>query len=90
MREYDLQRKYGLSLEQYNILLASQEFSCAICKTKIFKGKGKKLHVDHCHNTGKIRALLCNPCNVGLGAFTDSVSTLLSAADYLQKHGATK
>lgn len=90
MADYDLQRKYGLSLGEYEKMLQNQNGHCAICGTTEFSGKGKKPHVDHCHKTGKIRALLCNQCNVGLGAFRDSPELMEAAINYIKKHGDTK
>jgi len=70
-----------LSWEGYLMLLEQQEFSCAICGEK--HTEGKKLQVDHCHSTGKIRGLLCHRCNKGLGFFRDSADSLNRAIDYL-------
>jgi Recombination endonuclease VII len=58
------QRCYGLSTEDRKALLARQGGVCGICKKK-----GRKLHVDHCHETGKVRGLLCGKCNRGLGHY---------------------
>lgn len=85
MRVFDLKRHYGITLDEFNTLLNSQDGACAICKTSNWPGKGKKPHVDHCHNTGKIRGLLCNLCNVGLGAFKDNEGFLANAVNYLKK-----
>ena len=84
-RSYWLKTQYGLSLETYNDMLKEQNHSCAICKTNetdVFK---QVLYVDHCHNTGKIRGLLCMQCNAGLGKFKDSLNMLEAAKDYLKK-----
>lgn len=88
-RHYGLKRYYGMSREEYNAMLAEQDGKCAICKneeTAIFKGRPKELHVDHCHETGKIRGLLCGCCNGGLGLFKDNVDTILAAIRYLKFH----
>lgn len=88
-RHYGLKRYYGMSREEYNVMLAEQDGKCAICKneeTAIFKGRPKELHVDHCHETGKIRGLLCGCCNGGLGLFKDNVDTILAAIRYLKFH----
>lgn len=74
-------RIYGLTEEKYNELLIRQKHACAIC------GKGKKkydLAVDHDHKTGKIRGVLCSPCNRALGILGDSLESLKRAVDYLE------
>lgn len=73
---------YGISPEEYEKLLSKQEGVCAICKVTSEEYK-KNFHVDHCHKTGKIRGLLCQKCNLGLGQFKDSPEFLLSAVEYL-------
>src|SRR5579859_2601716 len=66
----NLRLKYGLSLEQYDAMSVAQLGVCAICGE--IDPHGKRLSVDHNHETGQVRALLCNQCNVGLGIFKDS------------------
>lgn len=75
--------KMGLSLDQYLDMLEGQEFVCAICYRE--NHSGRDLAVDHDHATGKVRGLLCNHCNSGLGFFGDSTELLGRAADYLRK-----
>jgi hypothetical protein len=91
-RRSKLKRKYGISLDDYAALLERQGGKCAICKATEPRGRaghfGPVFHVDHCHQTGRIRGLLCSTCNPGLGAFGDSVERLQAAIDYL-KGGAT-
>lgn len=77
-----LQRKYGITLEQYNILLVKQNSNCAICGINQ-ANLSRALAVDHCHTTGKIRGLLCSNCNTGLGLFDDNVGNLTAAIQYL-------
>ena len=81
--DYNLQKAYGISSEQYQEKLKYQNYGCAICKKK---QTTKALAVDHCHTTGKIRSLLCGPCNTGLGQFQDNPDLLLKAAEYLKEH----
>ena len=79
-----LKSTYGLTIEQYDLILESQNNCCAICKTDTPSGRGR-FHVDHNHKTGEIRGLLCHHCNLALGNFKDDVPTLLNAIDYLNK-----
>lgn len=73
---------YGITLEQYNELLAKQKGICAICKEP--SPNGKRLCVDHCHKTGKVRGLLCDICNKGVGHFRDNSEYLRAAINYLK------
>jgi hypothetical protein len=66
-RASDLKRIYGISVEQYAQMLAVQEGKCAICRRPP-KG-GRPLAVDHCHQSGRVRALLCAACNRFVGGF---------------------
>ena len=70
--------KYGLSLDARDRLIAGQDSNCGICGNKV-----EGLFVDHCHDTGYVRGMLCNTCNLGLGAFKDDLDLLASAASYL-------
>lgn len=85
--DYRLKKDYGLSLEQYKSLLDAQGGVCAMCKkpeTSCFKGKTRRLSVDHCHATGKIRGLLCTVCNVV--ARPDDIDFLRLRIAYLTKN----
>jgi hypothetical protein len=73
-------RKYGLSEERHLELLTKQENKCAICMLQ----PKKNLCVDHCHNTGKVRGLLCNACNRGIGYLGDNPDRIRRAIDYLK------
>lgn len=83
-KHYDLNRRYGLSKEEYNKLLDQFEHRCAICDVEASKLK-KGLCVDHDHTTGKIRGLLCDRCNRGLGMFQDDIKMLQNATLYLSQ-----
>lgn len=79
-RNIEYKHKYDISLEDYNKLLVDQDNVCKICK----KNEGlRRLAVDHCHATGKIRGLLCASCNQGVGNFKDSIDLLEAARKYL-------
>lgn len=88
-RDQDLQRKYGISDEEYQNMLTGQNNLCAICKnpeTHMRNGKVTSLCVDHCHKTDKVRGLLCKRCNVMLGQSQDNIETLKAAIEYLKKN----
>lgn len=85
-RTYQLKKKYQLTDEQYEDMLESQDGKCAICEATD-PGRGNKYFVvDHDHDTGKVRGLLCNNCNRVLGLFGDSAETIESAITYLNLH----
>lgn len=87
---YTLRDKYGLTVEQYEAMVLAQDGLCAICKqpqTAVSKtGVVKAMPVDHNHVTGKVRELLCDGCNQGLGAFGDDINRMSAALDYLIRH----
>lgn len=76
-----ISKSYGLDRDEYDQLLAEQGGVCAICKNDDVKA----LAVDHCHETGRIRGLLCNKCNRGLGLLGDSYDAILRVLDYLRE-----
>lgn len=84
-RKQTLKSKYGLDIKDYEIMYANQNGRCKICNNPY-----KLLHIDHCHNTDKIRGLLCSGCNIGLGHFKDSIELLKSAMEYLKNTGTDK
>ena len=82
-KEYKLRTRFGMSLDDFNNILSRQNYSCAICKSKTPKRKNSGWIVDHCHTTGKVRGILCHPCNVAIGFLEDSVEILDNAKEYL-------
>jgi hypothetical protein len=78
-RQSDLKRLYGITLQEYERLLAKQKGRCAICKRE----SRQTLQVDHCHRRKAVRRLLCGRCNRGLGHFDDDVRLVRRAAAYL-------
>lgn len=81
LRENQLKRKYGITIEEYDGILEAQEHGCAICGgTNV---DGRRLHVDHDHITGRVRGLLCFACNSALGQFKDDPVRLSQAITYL-------
>jgi len=91
MRDRDLRRNYGISADDYEALFEQQGGLCACCgqPERALSNKAKRvkrLAVDHCHVTGKVRALLCSTCNQGLGQFGDNIDRLRLAVAYLERH----
>lgn len=84
-RAKGLRRKFGLTVAAFEAMRAAQDNKCAVCATATPGGRGT-WHVDHDHATGKIRQLLCQNCNIGLGNFQDNPLLLEKAAKYLRKH----
>jgi len=76
-----LRTTYGLSVDEYDAMLLAQSGGCAICRTS--PSPQRRLSVDHCHATGRVRGLLCDRCNPGLGHFLDSPALLRAASTYL-------
>jgi len=85
-RKYCLMQNYNITEEQYDEMLKAQNGCCAICGTDKPTGKWKVFAVDHNHETGEVRELLCNECNRGIGLLKDSPERLTKAAEYLLKH----
>ena len=80
----NLQNRYGITLEEKEHMIASQNDKCAICETEL--DKGKHTCVDHCHATGKVRKILCKSCNIMIGHAQDNTETLKKAIQYLLTH----
>jgi hypothetical protein len=84
LRDNHFARQYKIAPADYARMLLEQGGGCAICGALPAGVKGGVYDVDHDHATGKIRGLLCGPCNRGLGAFGDAPAVLRKAADYLE------
>lgn len=82
-KNQDLQKAYGITLDEYNRMLAEQSNCCKICNTHQDKLK-RILCVDHNHVTGKVRGLLCDNCNRSLGLLKDNLTVLRNAVKYLE------
>jgi hypothetical protein len=76
-----LKNRYGLTPECYESLIVKQAGGCAICRVTLTMAA--QVHLDHCHATGKVRGILCQKCNIGLGHFNDDMKLLRSAIHYL-------
>ena len=88
-RELQLKAKYNITIEEYDALFMSQGGLCVICHTPEPGGRGR-FHVDHNHETGKVRSLLCARCNTGIGQFKENPDTMRAAADYVEYHKAVE
>jgi hypothetical protein len=80
-RERSLKQTYGISLQDYDRMLAQHAGACGICRKKSDR---RRLCVDHCHEAKKLRGPLCLKCNLGLGVFHDSPALLRLAAGYIE------
>ena len=81
-RHYHLKHRYGIGADEFDELVRQQGGVCAIC------GRPDPEHVDHSHETGAVRGILCFNCNGGLGQFRDSIDALRAAAAYLDARDA--
>lgn len=87
MRRGHYRRNYGITIEDYDSMLYQQQGQCAICgSTSASSDASERFHIDHDHSTGRVRALLCARCNMGLGNFKDDPVLLQLAANYLRDH----
>ncbi len=80
-RAMELKRRYGITLEQYYDLILAQEARCAACGDDLPEDRAPS--VDHCHDTGKVRGILCNACNVSVGYMRNDPQRCLRLAKYL-------
>ena len=81
-----LKSNYGITLDEYDRMAEAQDHKCAICHSTDPKGNGSRFAVDHDHKTGKVRGLLCGPCNMGIGKLGDDIALLTAAIEYLKDH----
>jgi hypothetical protein len=84
-KKRNLCRRYNITVEQYDAMLQQQLGLCKICNQQ-----PKKICVDHCHETGIVRGLLCGTCNTAIGLFKENINTLQSAIKYLQENKGLK
>lgn len=82
-RKQDLRSAFGISLEDYNTIWESQLGACAICR-RAKTESDRTFDVDHSHETGAVRGILCRDCNLGLGRFKDNPELLREAVKYLE------
>lgn len=90
LRNHNLKR-YGISQDVFDVMLEAQDYKCAVCPISLKDAADSwGVHVDHNHETGMVRALLCRDCNVALGAAKDSLQRLLELAAYLERFQTEK
>lgn len=82
-RTHQLVYGYGITESDYETILSKQGGVCAICGGT----QTKRFNVDHCHDSGKVRGLLCWNCNIAIGYMKDDSTRLINAANYLKHHG---
>ncbi len=81
IRDCRLRYEYGITLEEFNDFADSLDWRCQICDVQT-----DDLCVDHCHETGKVRSLLCKKCNAALGLLNDDLATVENALNYLRRY----
>lgn len=84
-RAADIKAKYGISRDQYEGMLERAGHVCEICGRDPREVSKKGYCIDHCHDSGAVRGILCHPCNAALGNFRDDVDVMRRAIEYLEK-----
>jgi hypothetical protein len=85
VQEGNLIRRYGINLEDFVRLSRQQNSVCKICGSPDGDKKGRRLSIDHDHDTGEVRGLLCNRCNRAIGMFNDDIELMKQAISYLEE-----
>ena len=85
-KNISLKSLYGVTLDDYDRMAEQQGHKCAICNSEDPRGNGSRFAVDHDHKTGRVRGLLCGPCNMGIGKLGDDIALLTAAIEYLKDH----
>lgn len=83
-----IKKRYGITIDDYESLIAAQGDACAICGGH--ERNGTLFSVDHDHDTGKVRGLLCRTCNAAIGLFQERIDLIESALSYLRRGGTAK
>lgn len=78
-------QRYGLTVEGWDVMFKKQKGECSICR-RSQEDVGKRFHVDHCHENGKVRSLLCAKCNLIIGMVNEDPNILVAMAEYLRQH----
>jgi len=83
--EYQMKKNYGIGFFEYDAMFEKQNGLCAICSSPPPDHHKKRLNIDHCHTSGRVRGLLCDACNRGIGLLKDSPDLMLKAISYLAR-----
>jgi hypothetical protein len=83
--KYRLKNKYGMSIEDRNLLLMQQQFLCAACRIRLKSDAPNSIHIDHCHDTKRVRGILCSDCNISLGRMKEDPDRIAGLAAYAAK-----
>ena len=83
-RDRQYRERYGITLSEYNEMFAEQDGKCACCGEHQLEDK-RRLAVDHCHDSGDVRGLLCFDCNIGIGKLGDNIEGIERALNYLRR-----
>lgn len=83
LKNATLKRMYGIDMDQFKQMYVAQSGQCAICSYRF--QKSKEIKIDHNHTTGRVRQLLCDKCNAGIGMLQEDISILLKAIEYLKR-----
>lgn len=86
-KKYHIAFKYNLTMMEFEKMVLDQNNKCKICNNEFTDCSKRTMHIDHCHNSEKVRGLLCSQCNTALGLFNDEVSNLENAIKYLKENG---
>jgi hypothetical protein len=87
-KKYDLKKNYGLAIIDYNRMVKECQGRCPICHRRFhYQNKYNKPHVDHNHDTGEVRGILCGYCNVALGFLRENPDAILRLRDYIVMKG---
>ena len=81
--------QYGITKEIYEAMLESQNNSCYTCGVHINDSGAKGLCIDHCHETNKVRGLLCSPCNTALGLLKEDIEVMKKLIGYVERNNAS-
>jgi hypothetical protein len=81
-----LRKAYGITAVDYAWMENEQDRKCKICATDYTETRNQRLVVDHCHDTGKVRGLLCHKCNAGHGQYNDNLTIMSDSAAYVATH----
>lgn len=88
-RKSTIKKKYGINYDEFMRMLELANHKCEVCGRDVViegpRGSANLAHIDHCHDTGRVRGVLCFKCNTGIGALGDTICSVLKAVEYLRK-----